>query len=269
MADTPSTSQMQPRLRLGRRQSLKSAEERTEGEFGKFSRSFERSISPKFILDKKIKMPGTLNLMKFKPVFSKLEKKTLAWDGGQTKTTANLGNPSFQGQLKNFQCFTKPVKKQSKDTITPAKPCGIKKLIPDAWGREMRPGVQIPYWDNLPVKGFVGAKEVTTKKVFVISRPEAVEVDAHKSGSLIPGSKTSVENTATGTDLRDNFQMENSVADSPLRSILKKGPDVRLWKGACQALSNNASPCASPGKKVSFSPKKFLRQFTKGSQEAN
>ena len=97
-------------IKLNRKFSFKSIDERDEDELRSSVRSCSRSVTPKFLLSKQISIARMSSPMNIKPIFSRLEQKTLQPCNSQKEKT---NQPDFRRQVENTQMFI--VKKKAKD----------------------------------------------------------------------------------------------------------------------------------------------------------
>ena len=88
-------------MQFQRNNSFLSSDERNEAEARTMANSFERSISPKFILNKKVSNPSLLT--KPKPISLKIEKKVLP----VYTFKAQVSHLTFDEQIKTMQVFKK------------------------------------------------------------------------------------------------------------------------------------------------------------------
>jgi hypothetical protein len=226
-----------------RRDSFTACQERAETETKSMVHSFERSLSPKFIMGKSVAFPK--KLVSFKPLAFKIERKVLP----PYTMNSSQADKSFNEQIKNLQVFKKSVK--IKDTIG-----------------EMTPKPEVPGTipkkeHGLPLKKVHKQPIIPVASVAKIEAPKIVDsvcesyspISLHPSQTTADG-ETSPKEEAVRVSLVQiarnekgrEICIEMRSKSGLTKPILKKGIN-----------GNSSSPCRknsgeeSPKKSVSFS----------------
>lgn len=210
------------RILIPRRRSLVATEEREESELRSMVNSFERSLSPKFILGKKLSISKIPLLTK--PISLKIEKKILPVYTAPQKSEMGTLND----QIKQLKVFTKTQK--SKDT-PPMPPRVLEEgtnstKILSIGSQETAPGSMCSYNGIIinPRKTFFEPGSKICKKV-LCSKPKISDC----SEAMIEKSYTNQNSNNNSSYKVNQSEIESrNIEDTlELKSILKKGVHVR------------------------------------------
>ena len=207
-----STQPRPPRIPRGRKKTFTVANERQDLESSVVSASLERSLSPKFIFAKKVTpLSYPKNL---RPVSIKIQKKILEPFSASLKQNQGK-NKSFVGQLNSLNSFQKiPQAFKTSKTLTLEKPDQMYHI------REPRSAQKQLERKNVLI-GATGHLNVQMNLL-----------DIHQT-SLQNLTKTTVQSFSEFPCALSKSQWADGRTpgnDSPGRSILKKGSDVRIWQ---------------------------------------
>lgn len=252
------TTKVQIRLRAGLRKFPSLTDERDEEEVALAARSFERSITPKFILSKEMKIPETISKLNIKPVFKKLEKKVLTMD----EEALSKVSEKFDDQLKTYQGFSKINKKKPKvPKVNLSRAQDSHSITYQTILDHHKGELELNYGSQPMIYG-LGASPGKNRSNVVKTLVKEEHHNTQKDWLLLNCSKGGQERTASFStaEFRESFQQIKDP-ESPLKPILKKGDQVMLWKSIKSRSKDSSARPSSLGKKVRFSKRALLCEY--------
>ena len=247
------SSTISKRIVLSRRFSFSASEERNQAEARTMTDSFERSLSPKFILSKKVSIPSLPK--PFKPISLKIEKKALP----PYVFPKQIVEKTLGEQIKNLNLFRKAPKSKDSESSGTTKPECISYI-----SKVKKQGQFEPDFKSQDSKSTQGVAISLNRKTVdsegdSISQSSGLKSEGAGCKKVIQETEASNSSSTYMSKLDDSRQLDTPITfqSKAFKPILKKGIFVRTNSARRR---EDTDSCHK--RKVSFSKFKELRLYS-------